>query len=361
VTALIGWISGGSAVLLCDSAVTTNVSPDRSESAFGEPALYDDGLYIYEGAAKLQQFDSVLAGIVGDFEAGDEFLQWIAPCFARQEDLRTLVGRAAEHKHTARGPDFDLVIARHTEGQPQILRFRSKKQVLTTAPLPCIQGSFGADSENTKFWTRWLKGVVRCSPYADDQLVLMMATLQLAAFSTDLMELGVGGTFYGAIVSKDGVAWSADTTYAFCPPGLGPSNQSNVPPPEALGIRTVSVAVREGIVARWSNLQRDVAMLVPRELSETAKEWWESRWSQSLESIPDSTRYWTFALIGEMVMVIVDLHHTADAAEFVEVLPEGIAVNEFTATTLDRVHAEGGGFVFVSDRAMEWRKNGRRR
>jgi hypothetical protein len=188
----------------------------------------------------------------------------------------------------------------------------------------------------------------------------MTATLQFAAFSTDLMELGVGGTFYGAVVSKDGVTWSADATYAFCPPGLGPSDQTNVLPPEALGIRTVSVAVREGIVARWSNLSGYVAMLVPRDLSDVAKEWWESRSGKSLENLPDNTRYWTFALVGEMVLVTVDMRHTADAVEFVEVLPEGVAVNAHVATTLERVRAEGGGFVIVSDRVTEWREKGRR-
>lgn len=357
-TALIGWVSEGSACLLCDSAVTTNVPPGRAESVFGEPARYGNGFYIYEGAAKLQQFGSVLAGIVGDLEAADEFLQWIAPRLD-QKDLQRLVAQAAEHRHTARGPLFELLIARH-EGAPQIWRFRSKKQALALAPLPCIQGSFGSDTENANFWRRWLKGITKCTPFADDQLALMTATLQFAAFSTDLMELGVGGTFYGAVVSKDGVAWSADATYAFCPPGRGPSDQTNVLPPEALGIRTVSVAVREGIVARWSNLSGYVAMLVPRDLSDVAKEWWESRWGKSLENLPDNTRYWTFVLVGEMVLVTVDMRHTADAVEFVEVLPEGVAVNAHVATTLERVRAEGGGFVIVSDRVTEWREKGRR-
>ncbi|HEY6034005.1 MAG TPA: hypothetical protein VIV58_07090 [Kofleriaceae bacterium] len=165
-------MSGSSACLVCDSAITTNVPPTTPESIFGEASRHGDGYFIYEGAAKLQQFGSVLAGIVGDFEAADEFLQWIAPCLD-QKDLQRLVDQAAEHRHTARGPDFELLLARHVDGAPCIWRFRSKKQTLVRAPLPCIQGSFGADAEDATFWRRWLRGIMKCTPFADDQLALM--------------------------------------------------------------------------------------------------------------------------------------------------------------------------------------------
>jgi len=101
-------------------------------------------------------------------------------------------------------------------------------------------------------------------------------------------------------------------------------------------------------------------MLVPRDLSDLAKEWWEARWRKSLETSLDNTRYWTFALVGELVMLTVDVQNTADAVEFVEVLPEGVAVNGLVATVLESVREEGGGFRIVSDRVSEWRSKGRR-
>jgi hypothetical protein len=42
------------------------------------------------------------------------------------------------------------------------------------------------------------------------------------------------------------------------------------------------------------------------------------------------------------------VENTVDPIEFVEVVPEGVAVNEIVATILDRTHAERGGFRIVA-------------
>lgn len=354
-TLMTGWISGGAACVLCDTAVTAFAAVGESESVFGEPSLRTGMGHVYEGCAKLMAFGDVIVGLIGSMQEATAFARWVSPSLGHP-DMRRLVCLAATNLKTARGRTFELLIARRHAGTPEIWRFRSSKEYISRVPARCVLGSAAHHAGFRELVTVAVKSASSATSFNDDQLALCTATLQGVGQVVRLFDFGVGGSFYGAYVDEGGLHWSSDTVFSCCSratvAGFRTYDDVSAPLAEDLDIRMVGVAVRDGFVARWSNYgDSGIQMLTPPEVDEVAIKLWENRWLADVRKVAtmDGVRYWTFLVADLPGHLTIDTRY-GDPAYHVELLEGRVAINAVVGDRLAEILAGDRKYRLISQR-----------
>jgi len=317
-TMIVGWLHAERAFLVSDTAQTQRWEPRWGTSSFGEaPHETSDGRFVEEGAAKIFGLGSATAAaLCGASTPGIEFVRELRPYIALPNLVETLVA-LGERLETELGPPFELLVVRKRE----LVLFKSSEPSRPHRIDPEQVIVLGSAPEILKDVAKWavLRGAQFESP--EDQLVLVVSTLQLLGALTYLPHFGIGGAFYGCFADDDALEWLRDTLFLIVPP-VAASDYSGRPPYlKEVGIEHVLIAVRDGWVCRTSSVvdaTKDAAIwvLVPdlapeQESSSVVEGGWRAEWSREVQTIMSEKRVRYLVLLSNAYaqLTVLDLLH----------------------------------------------------
>lgn len=279
-TFLIGWHDADGAFLCADSAETHVGNRAGETSSFGE-ARPPNQPTVEECVVKLIPLPrNVVVAICGAVVPALDFLETVGDYLANTDlALAEILGRTGVSNDFE--DDFDLLFAHCAEGDPTISIFTSsdtpeadylRDGFITTGCLPGLQAALATRLVNT----------VRTYPLPPDaRLAGSLVALQSIGIREYLPAHNVGGAFFGARVSADGVHWQPDINYLIYPTGgfrsalVGEPSGTTAELPQHGGIEKVRVLVREGGAAVISSVGAPAARLMFPPLGARTKAEWD--------------------------------------------------------------------------------------
>jgi hypothetical protein len=320
VTLIIGWRDRDRSFLVSDTAVTKPGNAIWGRSSFGEAPhnIAGTGRVVEEGVAKISILEEAgCAAICGAVDPAIEFIRDLRDHDARQDLAYVLSSISNRLKSETQAP-FQLLITRPDE----LVHFGPRESPQSSTVPSGEAVAIGNVPDETR---KAIQVVVKqCLEYEnpDDQLVLIIAKLQMLGLQIHLPGVGIGGAFYGCYVDAGGIHWIDDTLFLIVPPKSGPKRGS---PPliKELGIASVVVAVRDGWVCRDSSLLDEenapaIRVLVPPEHLTHDFGWpleekrWLKAWSTDVREVMGKKRVRYLVLLSNIYqsVTVIDLQHS---------------------------------------------------
>jgi hypothetical protein len=279
VTFILGWQDADGAYICADSAVTHDGPVSGSTSSFGE-AQQLDRVAVEERAVKLLELPrGVLVGLCGDANAALDFVRAVGKKLHHTDtplvtSLRE-VGTVADLRDR-----FSLLFGHRVDGRPTLTAFHSAdRSIEDLVGDRCA--TFGSMPPDKKDLAAQLIGVVRkFNLRPEARLACTLVALQSLGITEYLPQHGVGGAFFGARVTADGVVWQPDLCYLTYPPGmfagapLVTANDTRTEIPSTSAAQMVRVLVREGAGILLSSLGKPRGrVLIPPTSGRSQAEW----------------------------------------------------------------------------------------
>lgn len=211
-TVVVAWLSGSTAILCWDSAITrAGREPKNQQSSFGELQVLD-GRAVEEGAIKLCDIAGLPALVTGDVGTAGAFAKELIALLDKH-DLRTALARLDPVFRGCKEA-FSLIFAHPLEGRIVLTRYASTSGLMEmNEPDPNTCWIDGSLPEH-------LKSLIRTGAYAVEgmplepprKLLALLALMQAMGVAYYLPEHGVGGAFCGA--TFDGtITWQEPIIY----------------------------------------------------------------------------------------------------------------------------------------------------
>ncbi len=289
------WLVNGDIYAVADSAVTWQQKPATVNSSFGDAVVQRGPEIVEEAVCKIFQLGpNSLGMIAGNGDIGQQAMQALRGRLDGEDLLVQVQGIIG-------GPGgvsgCELLVGRVLAGRPEIVLFDGKLFRSTSGG--AIIGSLPPErmQELDGFMTQLR--YLRSTP--QQRLVTTIAFLRALGVQNPLIENGVGGAMYGALIRRNGVEWQLDTNFILFDPRLTKAvNSARKGPPSPLltideHFDEIRVAVREAVVVVYSTLTgKD---LLANDLVLPCIEDWKSRW------LPDVFR--SFAEHGAQFVVFI--------------------------------------------------------
>ena len=191
-------------------------------SSFGEARHHtSDRRTVYEGGAKLFRIGSdALACIsANNARSAIEFVTTLQRVYAPERDLPTLLRDTARNNLGAESrADFCVLIGRSysTGAPPQLLRWSSARPDDVAEGDTFVEGSLPAHDKSVVL--DLLRDIIANGPPDDRALIAMLGFMQSLGIRIQLLAVGIGGLFYGALSRAGRFSWQEDTLYNFLSP-----------------------------------------------------------------------------------------------------------------------------------------------
>lgn len=253
-TACIGWLNNGNAFIVADSAQTTlgtNATP--RQTSVGEEQSYEDGV-LDERAAKFVKIgEQTIGAIVGSVQDGMLALAKVKQALSRsssiEDALQPFVSFTDDNIRR-----FQLLIAHNFNQRSSLwlidpLGNRPVQQIYEDNK-PVVLGSLPAEQ------TDMIKDiiVVMCNQPnlendPDHMLSGALAVLQAMSQRSKFPLNNVGGLFFGAYVSNNGIHYQKDITHFIYSRREADINNINIDV-------VATACIRQGLWLAWSNLTK---------------------------------------------------------------------------------------------------------
>ena len=263
-TLIVAWKDGDDAFLIGDSAVTSRVrhALDK-QTSFGQEQLHDE-FAVEEGAIKIWQLTSrLLVGVSGRVDGARSFIRKLREALAVGTPVDTALAELAA-THRASGDErYVLVFAQSTEHQTHLIRFDSAASDESDDPV-WILGS--ADERTRALVTERIATIAGASDprnTPDIKLALAVASMNALNITEHLTSSFIGGAFFGARISPQGVHWQQDMTLLLYDPRLFDGRKYHVVHDEGSGIERIFICVRENSGLVFSSILSDRGRLLP--------------------------------------------------------------------------------------------------
>jgi hypothetical protein len=280
-TFVLGWEDDDGVFICADSAVTHSRELRGSTSSFGE-AQQVDRVSVEEGAVKLLELPrGVVAAVCGDATGALDFVLSVRTRLAftpkPMPEILAEVGAFADPWHR-----FQVLIGHRVDGHPTLTVFDSADRSIENVGAGRF-ATFGSMPDSKKdLAARLVTAVRRHKLPPEARLAGALVALQSIGITDYLPQHGVGGAFFGARVTSDGVTWQPDLCYLTYPPQVFQSapfikfgdTKKEIPTTKA--IETVRVLVRDGAGILLSSLGSPRGrVLIPPTSDRTEDEWQE--------------------------------------------------------------------------------------